>query len=72
MDRTRSAKRRVDEIRNGRGWKERRGRYEVLMRITGEVIGYARSAIEEILAGRLECPSDTACRLSRHIGIAKE
>ena len=69
-NRTGSAKRRLNEIRNGRGRKKRRGRYEVLMRITGEVIGYARSAIEEILADTLECPSDTACRLSRHIGMA--
>ncbi len=70
-DRTRSAKRRWNEIRNGRGRKKRRGRYEVLMRITGEVIGYARSAIEEILADTLECSSDTACRLSRYIGMAE-
>ncbi len=70
-DRTRSAKRRVDEIRNCRGERKRRGRYEVLMRITGEVIGYAHAVIEEILAGKLECPSDTACRLSRHIGMAE-
>jgi len=70
-DRTRSAKRRVNEIRNCRGERKRRGRYEALMRITGEVIGYARSAIEEIVANRLECPSDTACRLSRHIGMAE-
>lgn len=70
-DRTRSAKRRMNEIRNGRGKKLRRGRYEVLMRITGEVIGYAQSAIEEILAGKLECPSDTVCILSRHIGMAE-
>jgi len=41
------------------------------MRITEEVIGYARSAIEEILAGNLECPPDTACRLSRDIGMAE-
>ncbi len=65
------AKRRWNEIRNGRGRKKRRGRYEVLMRITGEVIGYARSAIEEILAGNLECSSDTACRLSRYTGMAE-
>lgn len=70
-DRTRSAKRRLNEIRNGRGRKKRRGRYEVLMRITGEVIGYARSAIEEIVAGNLECPSNTVCRLSRYIGMAE-
>lgn len=70
-DRTRSAKRRVNEIRNCRGKKMRRGRYEILLRITGEVIGYARSAIEEVLAGKLECPSDTTCRLSRHIGMAE-
>ncbi len=70
-NRTRSAKRRWNEIRNGRGKKKRRGRYEVLMRITGEVIGYARSAIDEILADTLECSSDTACRLSRYIGMAE-
>ena len=61
----------MDEIRNCRGERKRRGRYEVLLRITGEVIGYARSSIEEIVANRLECPSDTACRLSRHIGMAE-
>lgn len=61
----------MNEIRNCRGERKRRGRSEVLLRITGEVIGYARSAIEEILVGKLECSSDTACRLSRHIGMAE-
>lgn len=66
-----SAKRRMIEIMNSRGWKKRRGRYEVLMRITQEVIGYARATVGEIMAGRLECPSDTASLLSRHIGLAE-
>lgn len=70
-DRTLSAKRRMNEIRSGRSKKKRRGRYEKLMRITGEVIGYARAALDEILAGRLECPPETACRLSMYIGLAE-
>lgn len=70
-DRTRSAKRRMNEIRCSRSGRKRRGRYEKLMRITEEVIGYARAALVEILANRLECPSDTACRLYRHIGLAE-
>lgn len=70
-DRTRSAKRRLNEIRCSRSKRKRRGRYEVLIRINREVIGYARAALEEILANRLECPSDTACRLMRHIGLAE-
>lgn len=70
-DRTRSAKRRMNEIRCSRSKKKRRGRYEKLMRVTREVIGYARGALEEIVAGKLECPPDTACRLSRHIGLAE-
>lgn len=70
-DRTRSAKRRMNEIRCSRSRRKRRGRYEKLMRITREVIGYARATLEEILAGNLECPPDTACRLSRHIGLAE-
>ena len=71
-DRTRCAKRRMNEIRNSRGAKKRRGRYEVLMRITGEVIGYARTAAEEILAGNYpDAPKSTACCLSRFIGLAE-
>jgi len=70
-NRTSSAKRRWNEIRNGRGWKKRRGRYEVLMRITGEVIGYAEAAIDEIKRGGLECPPYTACVLSRLVAMAE-
>jgi len=42
-DRTRSAKRRMNEIRCSRSRRKRRGRYEKLMRITREVIGYAQA-----------------------------
>jgi len=70
-DRTRSAKRRMNEIRCSRGKKKRRGRYEKLIRITREVIGYSREAVGYILGDKLECPSDTACRLMRHIGLAE-
>jgi transposase, IS5 family len=70
-DRTRSAKRRMNEIRCSRSKKKRRGRYEKLIRITREVIGYARAAVGEILTGKLECPPDTACRLMRFMGLAE-
>lgn len=70
-DRTRSAKRRLNEIRNCRGRKKRRGRYQVLIRITREVIGYAEAASDEIIRGDLLCPADTACVLSRLIGMAE-
>ena len=47
-DRTRAAKRRMLEIMNSRGWKKRRGRYQVLMRLAREVVGYAEAALDEI------------------------
>ncbi len=54
-DRTRAAKRRMLEIMNSRGWKKRRGRYQVLMRLAREVVGYAEAALDEIDRGDLEC-----------------
>lgn len=70
-DRTCSAKRRMTEIRNARGRKKRRGRYRVLIRLTREMIDYAEAASDEIIMGDLLCPADTACILSRLIGMAK-
>ncbi len=69
-NRVRSAKRRLNEIRNSRGWKKRRGRYEVLMRITGEVVGYAEAALAEIGCGDLRCNKRTAERLEELVRLS--
>lgn len=71
-DRTRSAKRRVNEILNSKGWRKRRGRYQVLMRLTLEVVGYAEAALDEIGRGELECTPITALQLEELVGLSRK
>lgn len=69
-DRTRSGKRRMLEIMNSRGWKQRRGRYQVLMRFTREVVGYAAAALDEIDRGELECDPITVRQLKELVRLS--
>jgi len=71
-DRTCSAKRRLNEIRNSKGWKLRRGRYQVLLRLVSEAVGYAEAALGEIGRGELECSPITALQLEELVGLARK